>query len=98
MLTSKVFICVCNADQVLFQIIKGRLYMDFKTSNRAMADVGTRGADGWFPGNEGAGAPDLQCCTTAVQIALCTRPAVRLVAGKDVQDCIVRQLGIDQLR
>ncbi len=29
--------------------------MDFKTSNRAMTDVGTRGADGWFPGNEGAG-------------------------------------------
>lgn len=53
-------------DQILFQIIKGRLYVDFKTSNRAMSDVGTRGADGWFPGNEGAG--EVACMLCALQI------------------------------
>lgn len=45
-----------HADQLLFQIVGGRLYIEFKTSNKKMTDVKEREYDGWFPGNEGPGA------------------------------------------
>jgi hypothetical protein len=47
------------ADQLLFQIVGGRLHIEFKTSNwndRQMPDGSKQRYDGWFPGNEGPGA------------------------------------------
>ena len=45
----------CFGDQLWFQILGGRLYVQFQTTNKALASGSTRAADGWFPANQGAG-------------------------------------------
>jgi hypothetical protein len=45
----------CFGDQFLFQIVGGRLYVQFQTTNRKQEGVQTRQSSGWFPGNMGAG-------------------------------------------
>ena len=52
-----------RADQLLFQIVGGRLHVEFKTSNwndRQMPDGSKQRYDGWFPGNEGPGKDTCQ--------------------------------------
>ena len=47
-----------STDQLLFQIVGGRLHVEYKTSNwndRQMPDGSKQRYDGWFPGNEGPG-------------------------------------------
>ena len=44
-------------DQIHFQIISGRLYVDYQTNNKKMPGVKTRNTEGWFPGTLGAGEP-----------------------------------------
>jgi hypothetical protein len=50
----------CFGDQFLFQIVGGRLYVQFQTSNRPQAGVHTRESAGWFPGNMGPGERRVQ--------------------------------------
>jgi hypothetical protein len=45
-------------DQIHFQIISGRLYVDYQTNNKKMPGVKTRNTEGWFPGTLGAGEPN----------------------------------------
>ena len=44
-------------DQIHFQIVSGRLYVDYQTNNKKMPGVKTRNTEGWFPGTLGAGEP-----------------------------------------
>jgi hypothetical protein len=64
-----------HADQLLFQIVGGRLHVEFKTSNwndRQMPDGSKQRYDGWFPGNEGPGESSL-----AAPISRCPDRALR---------------------
>lgn len=45
----------CFGDQFMFQIVGGRLYVQYQTTNREQPGVETRSSSGWFPGNEGPG-------------------------------------------
>ncbi len=57
---------VCIDDMLHFQIISGRLYVRFLTGNAKGAGIHNADSDGWFPGNQEAGALEtVEACLAA---------------------------------
>ena len=61
----------CFGDQFLFQIVGGRLYVQFQTTNRKQEGVHTREGAGWFPGSAGPGEQSAFHRTTKRRTGAC---------------------------